>query len=289
MMRVCISIFHSQVGKTGVWLLFIRLLHEHLRSAHGVVVMNVPQPSSLFLEDAGLKESSRQQESQEQEVGCRRGRIISLEQLHLIHQSLVGDKEMKLNALLGNSSPQTVGEASGTTISSPQTLSLSVSSHVTYDCTHSCADCSKYLRGSLSPSALLTSSLPMEEGASITIRWCVPSRFQQLFVISQDRKTVSHLKLPVVHRGRPSPLPLSPIFVPSLGRDSTGLFNLYHTTQESCEQMHVIVTSSSQFDTYRKAWPNHIIMALPDEGSLGLGEGLCVVIRMWACNGVLRL
>lgn len=261
------------MGKTGVWLLFIRLLHEHLRSAHGVVVINNPQPASLFLNDEALKvgDSQLQEEQREDGPQSRQGRIISLKQLREVYQSMETENEKKPNVLSGSSSPQTMGEPSGST---PQTLSLSVSSHVAYDTSHSCTDCSKYLRGSLSPPALLASSLPLDEGATITIQWYIPSQFQRLFVISHDRKAVERLKLPVLHHGRRSPHPLSPIFIPSLGRDSIGLFNLFHTTQVSSEQIHVIVTSASQFDKYRKSWPNHIIMALPDEGSLGLGERL---------------
>jgi len=45
-----ISHYHSsQVGKTGAWLLMVRLLHDHLRSSQGVVVENPPASSSIFL------------------------------------------------------------------------------------------------------------------------------------------------------------------------------------------------------------------------------------------------
>lgn len=66
------------------------------------------------------------------------------------------------------------------------------------------------------------------------------------------------------------PHPLTPVFTPTLGRDSLGLFNLFHN---QCSQLlHVLVTSESQFSKYCKAWPNHVIMALPDKEATGLGS-----------------
>ncbi len=120
----------------------------------------------------------------------------------------------------------------------------------------------------------------MEKGATVTIQWYIPSQFQRFFVISHDRKKLEHLNLPMVINGQPFPHPLSPIFVPSLGRDCSGLFNLFHTSQLTPEQVHVVVTSASQFNKYRKSWPNHIVMALPDEGSLGLGKGTLYTMCM---------
>ena len=59
-----------------------------------------------------------------------------------------------------------------------------------------------------------------------------------------------------------------PIFIPSLGRSGTALLNLSHT---GFSGIHVIVTTTSKMTLYMRAWPGHLIMALPDNEALGRG------------------
>ena len=151
------------------------------------------------------------------------------------------------------------------------TISLSIPPSVAYDFTHSCTDCSKYLRGSpVAHPEILTSVLPTEQG-HITIQWHVPTYQQKYCVISPDRRSLERLKLPTLRLStKEKTQSLTSVFTMTLGRDSTGLLNLFHTLTD---RLHVLVTSSGQFEKYCKAWPNHIVMALPDEGTLaGLGE-----------------
>ena len=55
----------------------------------------------------------------------------------------------------------------------------------------------------------------------------------------------------------------TPIFTPSTGRASTGLFNLAHVMKHQ-KYVHIIVVNENEVSEYRKQWPTHIIMALPD-------------------------
>ena len=81
---------------------------------------------------------------------------------------------------------------------------------------------------------------------------------------------LERLKLPTFKfKGEKASQPVTPIFTPTLGRDSSGLFNLFHSLPH---HFHVLVTNLSEFKAYCKAWPNHIIMALPDQEVVGLGE-----------------
>lgn len=165
-------------------------------------------------------------------------------------------------------------------------ISISVSPYMSYDFTHSCNECSKYVRGnSLVLPEFLTFSLPCSPGGGqgggqggrvvekgISIKWCVPSTQQKHCIISANRKTLEMLKLPVMKvRGEKSPLlyPMTPVFTPTFGRDSSGLFNLFHSQYY---HIHVLVTSESEFGKYCKAWPNHLVMALPDKEATGLGK-----------------
>ena len=175
----------------------------------------------------------------------------------------------------GGSSPTLVAD----TLS---TVSLPLSRYMMYDFTHSCSECSKHVRGNaVAQPEYLLSNLPVisSDGSQsyITIKWFVPSSQQKHCVISLDRKTLERLRLPTFKfKGEKASQPVTPIFTPTLGRDSSGLFNLFHSLPH---HFHVLVTNLSEFKSYCKAWPNHIIMALPDQEVVGLGEP-CVFPQM---------
>ena len=60
-----------------------------------------------------------------------------------------------------------------------------------------------------------------------------------------------------------------PIFTPSIGRDSSARLNLSHS---GCTGLHVVVMVIGEMQSYMRAWPGHMIMALPDSDALGRGE-----------------
>lgn len=340
-----------QVGKTGAWLLMVRLLHSHLHSSQGVIVENPLAPSSIFVSPNNFKEETRHQLLQNEEGvaslpqhsptlalrSSKQSRIVSLECLERIAKLLALDakndsKPPKLQITLNNnnSSPpshntQTAGRpthqqqlgspplssqasapatthshshvhvagaaaADRASPSTTNTISLPLSSYMTYDFTHSCSKCSKHLRGNaIAQPEYLSSTLPLlASGAAtngpststsadsavsqghINIKWFVPASQQKHCVVSQDRKVLERLKLPMFKfKGEKASLPVTPIFTPTLGRDSSGLFNLFHSLPH---HFHVLVTNLSEFKAYCKAWPSHIVMALPDQEVVGLGE-----------------
>lgn len=313
------------MGKTGAWLLMIRLLHDHLRSLQGVTVENLPLPLSLFLPSSSSlthKQPNNQlSNSVESPVGSdqlqnhthhnhhvcahtavssssKHSRIVSLEYLHDLLKS--DDKDSKNSikpsptASPRDTPTRSLAESSSLSSSMPQTtgtgfaetrhvISISISPYMSYDFTHSCNECSKYVRGNIVvPPEILTFSLPVQSchatstgtggERSVSIKWCIPTSQQKHAVIDGNRRTLERLKLPVMRvRGEKSPLlyPMTPVFTPTLGRDSSGLFNLFH---HQYYHIHVLVTSESEFGKYCKAWPNHIIMALPDKVATGLGK-----------------
>jgi len=275
-----ISHYHSsQVGKTGAWLLMVRLLHDHLRSSQGVVVENPPASSRSFL--------SRTSEGDEVPLLTNSvpmyitspsySPIVPLEYLQSVARDACEENDRKPDIALLKDSPQSQAEFSSLMTANSvselrHTVSIPISPYIAYDFTHSCADCAKYLRGSpLAHPEVLTSLLPTEQGGHITLQWHVPTYQQKHCVISPDRKTLERLKLATLRLKGEKTIshPLSPIFTPTLSRESSGLFNLFHSSYES---LHVLVTTSGQFEKYCKTWPNHLIMALPEQDSLGLGE-----------------
>ena len=345
--------FFSQIGKTGAWLLMIRLLHDHLRSSQGVMVENLPVSPSMFLPSSlrkpsppttssttstssensstGEEKSPSSAHSRDRHFGhfssspraalaqsggashvtgslssssLKHSRIVPLEHL----RDLCLAREDSKNAIklsptttiatpavvaasprdtsVQSSAESTAGLPVGSNFDARHLISVSVSPYMSYDFTHSCNDCSKYVRGtSLTVPDFLTFALPCAPGrgvvggeSCISVKWYVPSVQQKHCVINNNHKTLERLKLPMMKvRGDKNPLlyPMTPVFTPTLGRDSSGLFNLFHNQYH---HIHVLVTSESEFGKYCKAWPNHLIMALPDKEATGLGKEAAVCI-----------
>ena len=211
---------HSQVGKTGAWLLLVRLIYDHIRAAQGVVVVNAPTPSSMFLEsnpidDRACTNSPPRDASTPRDSSLQQSRIISLEHLQRISREMQEDEKPAL-ITIQDGSPKTIAQPSprqgtNSTSSVRHTISLPVSRYIAYDYTHSCTECSKYLRGSpVAHAEILTSLLPMGSGGHVTIQ-------QKHCVISPDRKMLERLKLQTLrpktdksftHPSRPSSLQL---------------------------------------------------------------------------------
>ena len=298
---MCVT-FPSQVGKTGAWLLMIRLLQDHLRSSQGVTVENSPLPPSIFLPSSFQKNSSLESNpacsSSEVEAegrgdfapaavasSSRHSRVVPLDFLRDLLKATSDEKTKSsiqtLPSVVPTATPtqssaqmssMPVGGAAG--VEPRHVVSVSVSPYMSYNYTHSCTECSKYVRGNvLSLPEYLTFFLPSQHnaGKSVNLRWCVPASQQKHCVISSNRRVLERLRLPVSKlKGDKVPSsPMTPVFMPTTGRDSLGLFNLFHN---QFSQLHVLVTSESEFGKYCKAWPNHLIMALPDKEAAGLGE-----------------
>lgn len=281
------------------------------------MVENLPIPLGMFLASSltnDLRSIEPPAAGGERELGLhpdfllrgavspslKHSRIVSLEFLHSLLK-MASNEESKTNVKAtpalspGGLPTQSFAESSsmalGTGIESRHVVSLSVSPHMSFNFTHSCTECSKYMRGSLLMlPEFFTFSLPCRysKDKNVTIRWCVPASQQRHCVVSINRKTLERLKLPMMKvKGVkvPSTSPLTPIFMPTLGRDSSGLFNLFHN---QFYQMHILVTNESEFGKYCKAWPNHLIMVLPDKEATSLGEWAVMSCAYYACQKHVR-
>ena len=292
----------------------IKLLHDHLRSSLGVAVENPPLQASLFIplypsspplttsrgeptilcEENGVGEIENHASVGMLSSSTSRynSRIVPLDYLHhLFKRHDDESKSVKPFVVLRDTPTKSRSEASGCEITTSgsvggyssrhEVVSLPVSPFMLYDFTHSCNECSKYVRGTpISPAEYLTSFLPptTRGGSSngdtregLTLKWRIPGSQQKHCVINSSSKTLERLKLPTIRlKGdRVSSQIMTPVFTPTLGRDSCGLFNLFHG---QFYNLHVLVTSETEFGNYCKAWPNHVIMALPDKATMGLGK-----------------
>ena len=111
----------------------------------------------------------------------------------------------------------------------------------------------------------------------VNLYWHIPSYYEDFFCINDGRQTISSLKLPVISHtavlledGPPRAVK-TPVFIPSTGRYEQGLLNLFYAQNQS-SHVAVVVVKLSELNFYACAWPNHVIMALPQSAEqLGVG------------------
>ena len=225
---------------------------EHLHSLQGVTVISDPLSASVFIGE----DSSSQDHTSEDHAPSLNSRIIPLESLQTL-----------CKATMEGSPPKTV------TVPTSHTVSLNLSQYTAYDATHSCTECIKRAMQS-NHAHTLTSLLPLEGEGPLVLQWHVPEGALRHFVLSLDRRSIERLKLSTLKTKMadtkcPSVTSLTPIITISVGLEAAALLNLSHT---GFDGLHIVVTLASQFEAYRKVWPNTIIVGLPDMGCLGTGN-----------------
>ncbi|XP_056912701.1 GREB1-like protein isoform X2 [Takifugu flavidus] len=140
---------------------------------------------------------------------------------------------------------------------------------------HHCEQCQHYCEAS--PAAQLSectfhtftfcSSMLGEE---VQLQFIIPKSKEQHFVFSQEGSHLESMRLQLVSTKDPSLLK-SPIFTPTTGRHEHGLLNLFHA-MEGIPHLHILVVKQFEMSLYRKFWPNHILLVLPATfNSAGVG------------------
>lgn len=231
--------------------MLVRLLHDLLRSSKGVTVEMGTPTKSIFLRDSTTNFSS--------DDDSKHSKIVTIE--CLTDQLCNGVDSKDFQKLSSNVS---------TTIEfkRPAITTISTSPYMAYNVSHSCKQCLPTpVASAVSPHPdSLTSKLPLNDGSFITLKWRVPPSQAKHCVLGGD---AMYLKLSYnSDRDEETARIRTPVFVPTVGRDSTGLFNLFHT---GYEHLQVLVTVESQWEKYCKAWPNLIVMAIPNHDAIGLG------------------
>lgn len=231
--------------------MLVRLLHDHLRSLKGVTIEMGTPVDSIFLQNS----SPHLQSS-----GRKHSKIVTMEQLTEQLYNGVASKDFQK---LSSEVPVTIE------FSKPAIMTISASPYMAYDVSHSCKECPgpPVSRSSTVPllSDLFTSKLPQRDGSFITLKWHVPPSQASLCVV---REETMYIKLSCTSDSDETVRVKTPVFVPTMGRDLTGLFNLFHA---GYDQIQVLVTVETQFEKYCKAWPNLTIMAIPNQDAIGLG------------------
>ncbi|XP_041847997.1 GREB1-like protein isoform X2 [Melanotaenia boesemani] len=146
------------------------------------------------------------------------------------------------------------------------TKSIRLSRFAAHNAFHHCEQCHQYCEAN--PATQLSectfhaftfcSSMLGEE---VQLQFFIPKAKEQHFVFNQQGSHLESLRLPLVSTKDPDLLK-SPIFTPTTGRQEHGLLNLYHT-MEGATHLHILVVKQFEMPHYRKYWPNHILLVLP--------------------------
>uniref|UniRef100_A0A3P8Z7U5 GREB1 like retinoic acid receptor coactivator n=1 Tax=Esox lucius TaxID=8010 RepID=A0A3P8Z7U5_ESOLU len=145
-----------------------------------------------------------------------------------------------------------------------QTVSIRLSMFAAHNAFHHCEQCHHY--GEANPATQLSectfhaftfcSSMLGEE---VQLHFIIPKAKEHHFVFSQQGSHLESMRLPLVFD--PS-LVKSPIFTPTTGRQEHGLLNIFHA-MEGAAHLHILVVKQYEMQHYRKYWPNHILLVLP--------------------------
>uniref|UniRef100_A0A8C2BSJ2 GREB1-like protein n=1 Tax=Cyprinus carpio TaxID=7962 RepID=A0A8C2BSJ2_CYPCA len=146
------------------------------------------------------------------------------------------------------------------------TVSVRLSLFAAHNAFHHCEQCHHYSEPA--PAAQLSdctfhaftfcSSMLGEE---VQLHFIIPKAKEPHFVFSQQGSHLESMRLPLISDKECNMLK-SPIFTPTTGRQEHGLLNIYHA-MEGAEHLHILVVKQYEMPLYRKYWPNHILLVLP--------------------------
>ncbi|XP_077374607.1 GREB1-like protein [Festucalex cinctus] len=147
-----------------------------------------------------------------------------------------------------------------------ETKSIRLTRFAAHNAFHHCEQCHHYCDAS--PATQLSectfhaftfcSSMLGEE---VQLQFVIPKDKEQHFVFTQQGSHLESMRLPLVSTKDPNLLK-SPIFTPTTGRQEHGLLNIYHA-MEGAAHLHILVVKHFEMPHYRKYWPNHILLVLP--------------------------
>uniref|UniRef100_A0A3B3XTP2 GREB1-like protein n=1 Tax=Poecilia mexicana TaxID=48701 RepID=A0A3B3XTP2_9TELE len=149
------------------------------------------------------------------------------------------------------------------------TKSIRLSRFAAHNAFHHCEQCHQYCEAvpttqlsecSLHAFTFCSSML----GEEVQLQFFIPKAKEQHFVFSHQGSHLESLRLPLqgLIWGENPDLLKSPIFTPTTGRQEHGLLNLFHA-MEGATHLHILVVKQFEMPHYRKYWPNHILLVLP--------------------------
>ncbi|XP_041752358.2 GREB1-like protein [Coregonus clupeaformis] len=249
-----------QVGKTGAYLQFLRILFRMLIRLLEVDVYDEEEELEEAMTD--MSEATPPASTQWPDIEEIRKLPFDLfprDPKFRRASAVYTDKMQK-----GLKDPKLEGESKMPV--KRETVSIRLSMFAAHNAFHHCEQCHHYCEAS--PATQLSectfhaftfcSSMLGEE---VQLHFIIPKAKEKHFVFSQQGSHLESMRLPLVSAKDPSLLK-SPIFTPTTGRQEHGLLNIFHA-MEGTAHLHILVVKQYEMHHYRKYWPNHILLVLP--------------------------
>ncbi|XP_078613198.1 GREB1-like protein isoform X2 [Branchiostoma floridae x Branchiostoma japonicum] len=146
------------------------------------------------------------------------------------------------------------------------TMSIMLSKFSAHNSFHHCEHCHHYME-SVAPQQTRESSLysftfpSAVYGEEVRLHFIIPQTQEKHFVFSKQGHHLESLRLPSLEDAGHNDIK-TPIFTPTCSRQEHGLLNLFHA-MEGGRHTHMVVVKQCEMALYQKFWPNHIILVLP--------------------------
>ncbi|XP_043395714.1 GREB1-like protein isoform X11 [Chelonia mydas] len=249
-----------QVGKTGSYLQFLRILFRMLIRLLEVDVYDEEEINANSTESSEITQSSNDHWP-DIEIFSKITFDLS------VHDTKYGSMSPVYTEQLSRVKQEASKETKVEEPRKRETVSMMLTKYSAYNTFHHCEQCHQYM--DINPAAQMTDSTlhaftfsSSMLGEEVQLHFIIPKSKENHFVFSKQGKHLESMRLPLVSDKQNLNAVKSPIFTPSSGRHEHGLLNLYHA-MEGISHLHLLVVKEYEMPLYRKYWPNHIMLVLP--------------------------
>ncbi|XP_071593390.1 GREB1-like protein isoform X15 [Heliangelus exortis] len=249
-----------QVGKTGSYLQFLRILFRMLIRLLEVDVYDEEEINANHTENTEITQSSNDHWP-DIEIFSKMAFDLN------VHDPKYRTISPVYTEQLSRVKQETSKEAKSAEPKKRETVSMMLTKYAAYNTFHHCEQCHQYM--DINPAAQLSDSTlhaftfsSSMLGEEVQLHFIIPKSKENHFVFSKQGKHLESMRLPLVSDKQNLNAVKSPIFTPSSGRHEHGLLNLYHA-MEGISHLHLLVVKEYEMPLYRKYWPNHIMLVLP--------------------------
>ncbi|XP_042694792.1 GREB1-like protein isoform X7 [Centrocercus urophasianus] len=248
-----------QVGKTGSYLQFLRILFRMLIRLLEVDVYDEEEINTNHTESSEIAQSSNDHWP-DIEIFSKMSFDLS------VHDPKYRNISPVYTEHLSRIKQETSKEMKSEEPKKRETVSMMLTKYAAYNTFHHCEQCHQYM--DINPAVQVSDSTlhaftfsSSMLGEEVQLHFIIPKSKESHFVFSKQGKHLESMRLPLVSDKNLNAVK-SPIFTPSSGRHEHGLLNLYHA-MEGISHLHLLVVKEYEMPLYRKYWPNHIMLVLP--------------------------
>ncbi|KAF5919205.1 hypothetical protein HPG69_003845 [Diceros bicornis minor] len=263
-----------QVGKTGSYLQFLRILFRMLIRLLEVDVYDEGEINTDHSESSEVSQSE----------GEPWPDIESFSKMPFdvsVHDPKYSLMSLVYTEKLAGVKQEAIKESRIEEPRKRETVSMMLTKYAAYNTFHHCEQCHQYMDFTsasqvqpLCPCLLPNMDFMSDStlhaftfsssmlGEEVQLYFIIPKSKESHFVFSKQGKHLESMRLPLVSDKQNLNAVKSPIFTPSSGRHEHGLLNLFHA-MEGISHLHLLVVKEYEMPLYRKYWPNHIMLVLP--------------------------